>query len=218
VRQALDVARRLRSAGETGRLLERALDWLADGVALVRIDGAVVYANEKMQAIARRGDGIRLGRSAIEFDAAEARERFDVAVGAVGRLKDGDVRATAVDFTAARSADAPPYLVSVRPLVESPRHGSEHQAVAVVFVRDPSARHAAAIGTLREAFGLTEAEASLAQALQAGISLASYAQARALSLNTVYTHLRRLREKTGCNRMVALMRKLNDLQVTLRLG
>ena len=69
---------------------------------------------------------------------------------------------------------------------------------------------------MRELFGLTEAEAALAQALQSGVTLTEYARQRALSLNTVYTHLRRLREKTGRNRMAELIHRLNELRLPLR--
>ena len=106
------------------------------------------------------------------------------------------------DFPVMRSAGAPPYYVSVRPLpVGDKRRGAEAQAVAILFVRDPASPNAAAIRMLREVFGLTEAEALVAQALQMGITLTEYAATRGLSLNTAYTHLRRLREKTGCSRM-----------------
>ncbi len=217
VRQAFDVARRLKSAGEARHSLERALDWLADGVALVRADGAIVYANDKFQAIARRQDGVRVRKGAIEFDAAETRDQFNSAIGSVGRLLAGNPNvAPAVDFIAARSSALQPYLVSVRPLVAKPERWQSSRAIAVVFVRDPLSRSAAAVRTLRELFGLTEAEANLAQALQGGIRLAEYARTRALSLNTVYTHLRRVREKTGSTRMPELIRKLNDLQLPLR--
>ena len=90
-------------------------------------------------------------------------------------------------------------------------------AVAAVFVRDPLGRAApATTGVFRAIFGLTEAEARLAQALQAGTSLADYAGSQGLSVNTVYTHLRRLREKTGSSRITELIRKLNDIEVPPR--
>jgi hypothetical protein len=53
VQQAVDVARRLKAAGGARHSLESGLDWLADGAALVRADGHLVYANEALQAIAR---------------------------------------------------------------------------------------------------------------------------------------------------------------------
>jgi len=201
-------------AVEARHSLERALDWLADGVAVVRADGMVVYANATLQAIARRNDGIRLRKGSIEFAAAEARARFAAAAAAIARLRSGDPQ-TSTDFVAARSSGEAPYVVSVRPLFESESAGAQRKAV--VFIHDLRGHSAAAAATLRDIFGFTEAEASLAQALQASVPLGEYANSRELSLNTVYTHLRRIKEKTGCRRMAELIRKFNDLQVPLRL-
>ncbi len=89
-------------------------------------------------------------------------------------------------------------------------------AIAILFVRDPLGRNAAATRMLRALYGLTEAEANLAQALQAGVLLADYAREHAVTLNTVYTHLRRIKDKTGYSRIAALTRKLKELQVSVR--
>jgi hypothetical protein len=51
---------------------------------------------------------------------------------------------------------------------------------------------------------------------QSGATVNDYARTRRLSLNTVYTHLRRLREKTGSNRLPELIHKLNELRLPLR--
>jgi DNA-binding CsgD family transcriptional regulator len=37
-----------------------------------------------------------------------------------------------------------------------------------------------------------------------------------LSLNTVYWHLRRIKEKTGCSRLPQLISKLNELRGPVR--
>jgi DNA-binding CsgD family transcriptional regulator len=219
MRQAFDVGRRLKTAAGARDMLERALDRLADAVALLRADGAVVYANDALQAISRRGDGVRLRRGMIELAAADARARLDDAIAAVLRLRDGDIATSAnCDFPVPRSTGASPYVVSVRPLMDNEhKHLAGSDAVAIVFIRDPLSRNIAAVCLLREVFGLTDAEAGLAQALQSGVPPGAYAQDRAISLNTVYTHLRRIKEKTGCNRMAELIAKLNDLQVPLRI-
>jgi DNA-binding CsgD family transcriptional regulator/PAS domain-containing protein len=217
VRQAFDMARRLKGAGETRHALERALDWLADGVALVRTDGKVVYANEAFQAIARRGDGIAIRRGVVDIAAAETRARFEAAVAEAARLRGGDVRRHPMaDFAAPRSSGAPPYLIAVRPLMDRNGRAAE-EAAAIVFVHDPLGRNAAAMRLLRDVFGFTESEANLAQALQKGIPPGDYARSRAVSLNTVYTHLRRIKEKTGSKRMAEVIRRLNDLQVAVRI-
>jgi DNA-binding CsgD family transcriptional regulator len=218
VRQAFDVARRLDGADELRQSLERSLDWLADGVLLVRNDGAVLYANQAMQAIARDCDGLRLKNHRIEFAASAPSGQLAAAISAIGRLRSGDAgSAPPADFPVARPSRAPPYVVSVRPLLGR-RDGVPGGAAAIVFVRDPARRHAAAISMLREVLGLTEAEANFACALQAGMTLSAYARAHAISLNTVYTHLRALKEKTGYHRLPELISRLNDLRVPWRLS
>jgi DNA-binding CsgD family transcriptional regulator len=198
-------------------VLARTLDWFADGVALLRADGTVVYANESFRAIVRRNDGIGIRKNAIEFADNEARTRFSAAIASVLKLRAGEAHGgTGTDFRAARSVRGQSYLLSVRPLLGGAALKQPSTAVAIVFAHDPHAPGTAATATLRDLFGLTEAEAGLAQALQSGIVLADYARSRALSLNTVYTHLRRLREKTGSNRMAELIHKLNELRLPLR--
>ncbi|MBR0719095.1 helix-turn-helix transcriptional regulator [Bradyrhizobium liaoningense] len=217
VKGAFDVAQRLKGVGEARHSLEHALDWLANGVVLIGAGGGMLYANVAFQAIARADDGIWSRKGAIEFRTPEARRRFDAALAAVRRPRDGDPETAGADFPAPRPSGAPAYLVSVRPLPASHRDRRLGSAAAIVFVRDPLSHNAATIHMLREVFGLTDAEASVAQALQAGVPPGDYARARAVSLNTVYTHLRKIKEKTDCSRMAELIRKLNDLQVPLRI-
>jgi len=218
VRQAFDVARRLKGAGDAGRSFERAFDWLADGVALVRAKDAVVYSNQALQAIARRNDIVRLRKGTIEFLAADARAKFDAALGAVRRLRAGQQHLLSLtDFPVVRGSDAPPYLVSVRPLEHSTQEGATAaRADAIVFIRDPLGHGSATGAMLREVFGLTEAETSVAMALQSGVPLEKYARTNAVSLNTVYTHLRRIREKTGCHSVADLIRKFAEFRGLLR--
>jgi DNA-binding CsgD family transcriptional regulator len=214
-RQALDMATRLKRVAGDGRSLKAALDWLADGVALIRADGTILYANDALQAIARRGDGFRIRKGTFVFADSETRARFATAAAAIVRLHAGDA---ATDLAVSRGAGMPPYLLSMRPLLPSERNGDvDRRAVAIVFVRDPLSRNPAANEILREVFGLTRAEADVARALQAGMSAAQYAREHDVSLNTVYTHLRRIKEKMRCNRMGELLGKLNDLQMPLRI-
>ena len=212
VRQAFDVARRLKGTGDARHSLERALDWLADGVALVRTDGKIVYSNAAFQAIARRGDGIGVRRGFFDIAAPESRAQLEGAIGDASRLRDGDpVTSRAADFPVPRSSGAPPYLVVVRPLLDRGVR-SDDRTAAMVFVHDPLAHSSAAMRLFRDVFGFTELEANLAQALQGGVPLGDYARTRAVSVNTVYTHLRRIKEKTGSKRMAELIHKLNELR------
>jgi DNA-binding CsgD family transcriptional regulator len=199
---------------------EHALDWLADGVALLAGNGSVVYANHAFRAIAQRKDGITTRERKMRFAGAVARDGFERAV--AGALQAGvrdAARSVASDFPVDRSGDAACYFVSVRPIAGDGGAGrAESRACVAVFIRDPSARDAAAIRILSDVLQLTEAEAQLAQALQSGARLRDYARARRISINTIYAHLRNIKQKTGSHRMSELIRRLNDLQAIARSG
>ena len=215
VRQAFDMTRRLREIDAVDRSFKAALDWLSDGVALLQAGGRVLHANEVFQEIARRGDGIRIRRGMVEIADATGRSQFADAISAIENMR-GSLEPGASDIAVPRQAGAPPYIVSVRPLVRAARERHQSNADIIVFVRDPVQHTAATVRMLRNLFGLTEAEADFARALQAGVTPDNYALARAVSLNTVYTHLRRIKEKTRSSRMPELIRKLNDLDILLR--
>ena len=214
MQQATDVMGRLGKLSNAQHSFERTLDWLADGVVMLAADGVVRYANIAAQEIARARDGIAIRRGSVEFRSGDAASRFAAGLSAVSRLRDADVTATmSTDFTVDRTSGAAPYSVSLRPLL-SRLDGSE-AAVALMSVHDPEVRDTKALELLQQAFGLTPAEAGVAQALRSGSSPDDLARRRKVSPNTIYTHLRRIKEKAGCNRMTELIRKLNDVQVAV---
>jgi len=214
--QAFDVNQRL--AALSGRLsaFERALDWLVDGALILGPDGAIRYANPAAQDIIRGQSGLGLREGRLTFRSTGAAAKFAKAMAAIVRLFSLDASAAAdADFLIERGADMPPLQISLRPL--PPAEAARKAAVALMFIHDPLTRGGATTAALREAFGLTPAEADLAASLCAGISPDNHAKARNLSRNTIYTHLRRIKEKTGCTRLPELIRKLNDVPgVTVR--
>jgi DNA-binding CsgD family transcriptional regulator len=212
--QAVDVMRRLGKSAGLQHSFERTLDWLADGVMMLAADGSVRYANVAAQKILRGKDGIAVRRGAVEFLSPDATAKFRLALQAVARLCAADVTDVMnVDFSVERRSATPPLSISIRPLLSPAREGAD--AVALMFIHDPLIHHAGAIDLLRQAFGLTPAEADVAHALRSGLSADAYARQRNVSANTVYTHVRRIKEKTGCTRMPELIRRLNDLRVTV---
>jgi len=209
--QAVDVSRRRGALASGRREFANAFDWLADGVLMLGRDGRTRYANAAAEAILAEDDGFALRNGVVEFAAARAAAKFGAALRAVARLSEADVTAVAnADFVAERPSCAPPLTVSIRPLL-APMGGAEG-ALALMFVHDPAKRGGAEIDLLRRAFGLTLAEAEVADALRSGLSADEYARKRNLSPNTVYTHIQRIKAKTGCARLVALIRKLNDIR------
>jgi DNA-binding CsgD family transcriptional regulator len=112
--------------------------------------------------------------------------------------------------------ECPPIQLHCVPLVRGQTENPD--AAVMLLIHDPLTRNVAAKQMLQELFGLTKAEANLAQALCAGMTSGTYASTRRVSLNTVYTHLRRIREKTACNSVAELVRKFGELNAPLRLA
>ena len=213
--QAYETTRRLRSATQSRQMLEEAFDWLSDGVLVVGEGGLVLFANASVQAFARRGDGIRIARGRLEFSASSAAGCYERALAAVQRLKEGlgDLQ-PADDFHVPGPAGIASYLVSVRPIAPAPDRLRSPGSLALVFVRSVSRDHAGRL-LARAVFGLTEAEADLACALVDGVPLGLYAGQKGLSINTVYTHLRHIKAKTGSQRMPELVGKLSAYRAPL---
>jgi DNA-binding CsgD family transcriptional regulator len=191
-------------------LFENALDLIADGIAVLRRDGGIVYANSALRHLAESNGDFRVDRNVIEFATADLRHRLTAALVAVERDPD-----LITDFAVPREDGRSPYTVSVRPLL---RAGEETHpdAAAMLLVHDPLQPNLATARILRELYGLTNAEARLVQALGTGMTAVAYAKSRGISLTTVYTHLRRTREKTGWKSVAELTRRFHELNVALR--
>jgi DNA-binding CsgD family transcriptional regulator len=214
IQQATDVMRRLGNLANLQRSFEDVLNWLADGVLKLSADGGVRYANLAAQKIFRRNDGIAMRRGAVEFASAQAGAKLAGAMQAVAKLRDADVTDMKnADFIAETRSGAPPFSISIRPA--SAAKDLSDDILALMFIHDPLTRDAATVELLRQAFGLTPAEADVANGLRCGLSADSYARSRNISPNTVYTHIRRIKGKVGCARMTELIHKLNDMQVTV---
>lgn len=194
--------------------LENALDLLTDGIALLRRDASIVYINEALRNLAASGHDFRIDRNAVEFSSPDLRGRFAAALGAVAQV--GDSSAT-TDFAVPRDEGLPAYMVSVRPLTRMrTQTAGSIDAVAMLLVHDPLQQNFAACRMLQELFGLTKAEAHLVQAIGTGMTAVAYARGRGVSITTVYTHLRRTREKTGWKSVAELTRRFGELNVALR--
>jgi DNA-binding CsgD family transcriptional regulator len=197
-------------------LFASALDLLADGIALLGRDGGIVYVNEALRMLAARGSDFRIERNAIEFSSADSRGRFAAALGAARRVQEPATAFLPADFAVPRDNGLPPYTVSVRPLPRAGQPTAHPNAVAMLLVHDPLQRTLSAGRMLQELYGLTNAEAQLVEALSTGMTAVTYARNRRISITTVYTHLRRTREKTGWKSVAELTRRFHQLNIALR--
>jgi DNA-binding CsgD family transcriptional regulator/PAS domain-containing protein len=208
---------RKRLGADAPNLFENAFDLLADGIALLRRDGGIVHVNAALRSIAANNRDFRIDRNSIEFATPDLRGRFSAALGAVARVHEPNAAYLVADFAVPREG-LPPYTVSVRPLLHPAGETAHPEAVAMLLVHDPLQQNLATGTMLQDLYGLTNAEAQLVRALGTGMTAVAYAQSRGISVTTVYTHLRRTREKTGWKSVAELTRRFHELNVALRAG
>jgi DNA-binding CsgD family transcriptional regulator len=202
-----------RSARE--ELFESALDLLGDGIAFLRQDGSIVFANNALRALASHGKDFCIDRNIVRFSAPELRSRLAAALVAIRRRP--GARLPTLDFAIERESGFPPCTISVRPL---PGQMDERcvGAVAMLMVHDPARNRASNGRILQDLYGLSPAEVHVVQALSTGVSPVDYARDRRVSITTVYTHLKRAREKTGLRSAAELVRRYHELSVALAAG
>ncbi len=141
---------------------------------------------------------------------SEAGRRFVHVVADAQKVSD---LATIVTRTTTR---ATPFIVSVH-LIESEQKG-EHEVQceadwphAIVMVRDPLDAPVAPADEIAKVFGLTPAEARLAEALSGGATIAEAADGLGIRVNTARNQLSAIFRKTDTNRQGELVRLLRPL-------
>jgi DNA-binding CsgD family transcriptional regulator len=116
------------------------------------------------------------------------------------------------------AADAQPALAHVLPLARGEvRTQLMPQATAAVFINTPGPRAVPDLRAIAQTYGLTPAEARVAERLVAGAAnLAEVAAGLDVSLATVKTHLSQVFAKTGVSRQSDLVALIHRMTPTAR--
>ncbi|HVV91881.1 MAG TPA: hypothetical protein VHD15_00535 [Hyphomicrobiales bacterium] len=200
VKRALQL--RLRLGRQAPKLGSAALDALAFGIVVAAADGRIAFANAVAEALAGAGAGITLtgrvvgaGRPA---DAAKlARLIRDAAGGGAGGIA-----------RVAGSAGLLVVLVTPLPRRADGDLGTGYALLSLRPARDEPAFDAA---TLRQAFGLSPAQAEIAMALFEGHAPEAIAARRGIRISTLRTHLAHIFLRTGARDQRDLVRVLGML-------
>jgi len=215
-----DAAYHFRHAFETrgaGKdYLGRVVDDLAFPVFLLGADMRVAYANHHADALRRAADGPFLGDRSV-LRAAD--EQVDGQLrDLVGRAGSGRRSVTSIlafgnspgrYFAIARSA-----VPLEEPSFQLHEALFDNGPLAMLIVHGAFGLSELPSDLLWRAFGLTEAEAELAEALLGGDTVAEYAQARLVSKQTLRNQLVGLMRKTGTHRQAELIGLLTRLALT----
>lgn len=183
-------------------LLDRA------GIAVFLLDGSrrLLFANRLAEEILERRSGLRLVGGRVSVDAASA-SGFDHAVREAaltssgrGLNSGGTLNVLGDDGTTTR--------LFISPLARDHVPCGSGSPAALMLANHADAVPCPATGSLRDAFGLTRAEAQLLAAVVGGSDLPTYADSHGISIETARTHLKRVLNKTGHHRQIDMVRSL----------
>lgn len=204
---ALALHRRLSRAQALADASLQVLEGLPIGVVLLDERAAVLHATERARRLAADSGLLQFGAGdglAASPPAAHARlQRAMRAAVATGSGRSGGA-GTGLRLEGLAGLQLH-LLVAPLPGWRSP---FGERAAAAVFVSAPSAELAALEPVLRALYGLTPAEAQLAQALVNGLSPQEYADAARLSLHTVRAQFKAAAAKVGVRRQADFVRVL----------
>lgn len=210
IQAAVQQYRFTRIAGAAGRkarasgMLE-ALDQMGCGAVLTNSGGRVISMNRKAKL--HLGCSIRLAGDALCAVDREVRKEFHGLISAAAKMGRLEQRECAL---ALPRPEGRPVIARVSPMFD-PLCPSKGEPMVLVKLIDLDARRIMAEDCLREAFGLTGAEARLAMALIGGQELNAVAERLGVAIGTARGQIKRIFLKTetkGQPELAALLERL----------
>ena len=171
--------------------------------ALLMVDHrhSICYQNDAAQRLLADRSDIHIHENRLAFATRDEQNRFSQMLDSLPWGRDEDASANQVF----RLGEANEALIVVARVVDSGSHIAERTALLVLHrVVEPNTPHVP--GLLRQAFGLTRAEAAVATMIAGGDTPAEIAKHRNVSVETIRAQLRVLYAKTGTNRQAELVR------------
>jgi len=198
---------RLRAASHAQNMAFASLNALPTGVIIVGTDCTLLFANTAADHLLTVGQGIRIQQGRLHAvghgqDTTLERLVRQAAQAPLGRsLRSGGL------MTVSRG-ELRPLSLLVCPLHPETSGAEVPRPMALIFLGDPENRTPIPAAILIRLYGLTPAEARLAEALLTGHTLQDYADSARISLHTVKTQLKFVFAKTGTKRQSDLIRDL----------
>jgi DNA-binding CsgD family transcriptional regulator len=206
VRRAFRIAMRLGAVTAREQVTLAALDALPYAIALLDPAGRLLCANAAGERLLRDGRGLTVqgGRLVARNSAAQQR------LGAfLRRLADPEDTGAGPDFIAIDRQEGAGSLVLRGVRLSAGRYTfASEQPTVMLLISDPAASPPAPAAALRRRYGLTAAEARLAEALLAGGRLREAAETVGMSYETARWYLKILFQKTETNRQATLVARL----------
>lgn len=206
--QALRLQVRLQSVELERDAAFESLDHMASGVVLVDERGEVCFANRAAEQVLSRPGALSGAAGRLRAAAWEDDRRLQRLLGEATSIDGGRCGG---GLALKGEEGEQPVTLEVLPLGETGIRAGRARPRAAVFLGGASEPVRPPIELLREAFGLTAAEARVATELAEGLSPKEIAERLRVSANTVRTHLAHLFDKTGTRRQPQLVKRLSSV-------
>jgi DNA-binding CsgD family transcriptional regulator len=214
---AFAMHRRLHRAEALAHASLSVLEGLPMGMILFGENGQLLHANARAHAFARDSGLLKISElSGLRATAHKDDLQLQAALRSVTATPSGGAPSAGHGLRL-RNLAGDELHVMVTPFP----HWSEPfgtRACCAVFLSNPGTPLPSLEGQLRSLYGLTPAEARLAQSLVNGLSLQEYAQQQALSVHTVRTQLRNMSVKVGVGRQADFVRTILTGPAVMRSG
>jgi DNA-binding CsgD family transcriptional regulator/PAS domain-containing protein len=189
------------------QLYSTTMDRMLVGMVVFDEKGAVMRTNRVAETLLEAKDGIRIAQNELHADfPAEDRELQRLISVALGAPTTAPGVPEAMSLT--RRSGGASLSVLVRPVPPGEWSEDSHRPTAVAFIRDPDQKSQFSLEMVRNLFGLTTAEATLALLLARGLTLDEAAVELKIRKNTIRAHLRSIFAKTGVRRQTTLVHLL----------
>jgi DNA-binding CsgD family transcriptional regulator len=206
LKNALKIRHALGIAENRAHSAEAMLD--ASATASILLDGAgrVLHMNEAAQQIAVASDGFCVRVDRVVPTDPSRRTEFSALI---ATCTTADLGQSGGALALGRSSGKRPLQMLVTPVRLTEKYRS--QVRVLILATDPDRAISFPDAVLRRTYGLTPAEAEIANALLTGFSLEEIAQLRRVSIATIRSQMKGLMGKTETQRQGDLIRLLTTL-------
>lgn len=207
IQQALRTQRQLDAVRDRARHLAQTFDRLSQGVAIVTDGMRLIECNAAAEHVLATRDGLRIDNGVLV--ASFPREQRSLQTLAEQALTREGVRRGG-SLMCQRISGKRPYVLHFLPL-DATSLETRIDPVAAVFIIDPTHQRFPVERMLRELYGLTKAEGSVATLVLTGENIQGISDRLSLSSTTVRSHLQAIFAKTGTHRQAELVRVLSSI-------
>lgn len=202
--RALAIAFRLGTLGTLQKCTLELLDRNPAAIVLLDERQRVVYFNRSAATLQAQRDGVTIAAGGVRLIDRRDDGRLQALIGQAIPRRSSDASIGGM-MRASRPSGRQPYGVFVTPLARDYAALTAVRPAVCVMITDPCRRRAGLSTRLRAMFGLTAAEARLADRLAAGDALRVAAAALGITYGTARVRLAEIFQKTNTHRQSELV-------------